>query len=52
MPDGRRLIFSFLSNNQGGTNHEASEVLDELCLAMMEEFGVKSSGRTTHRSMH
>jgi serine-type D-Ala-D-Ala carboxypeptidase/endopeptidase (penicillin-binding protein 4) len=35
---GRRLIFSFLSNNQGGTNHEASDALDGLCLAMIEEF--------------
>src|SRR5712664_3433467 len=25
---GRRLIFSFLSNNQGGKNHEASDALD------------------------
>jgi D-alanyl-D-alanine carboxypeptidase/D-alanyl-D-alanine-endopeptidase (penicillin-binding protein 4) len=38
---GRRLIFSFLSNNQGGTNHEASDALDGLCLAMMEEFDRK-----------
>jgi D-alanyl-D-alanine carboxypeptidase/D-alanyl-D-alanine-endopeptidase (penicillin-binding protein 4) len=35
---GRRLIFSFLSNNQGGKNHEASDALDGLCLAMLEEF--------------
>ena len=39
---GRRLIFSFLSNNQGG-NHEASEVLDALCLAMVEEFDLKTA---------
>jgi serine-type D-Ala-D-Ala carboxypeptidase/endopeptidase (penicillin-binding protein 4) len=38
---GRRLIFSFLSNNQGGTNHEASDALDGLCLAMIEEFDRK-----------
>jgi serine-type D-Ala-D-Ala carboxypeptidase/endopeptidase (penicillin-binding protein 4) len=38
---GRRLIFSFLSNNQGGTNHEASDALDGLCMAMMEEFDRK-----------
>ena len=37
----RRLIFSFLSNNQGGTNHEASDALDALCLAMIEEFDRK-----------
>jgi D-alanyl-D-alanine carboxypeptidase/D-alanyl-D-alanine-endopeptidase (penicillin-binding protein 4) len=39
---GRRLIFSFLSNNQGGTNHEASDALDGLCLAMIEEFDRKT----------
>jgi serine-type D-Ala-D-Ala carboxypeptidase/endopeptidase (penicillin-binding protein 4) len=40
-PGGRRLIFSFLSNNQGGKNHEATDALDGLCLAMMEEFDRK-----------
>ena len=35
---GRRLIFSFLSNNMGGTGHEAHEAIDSLCLAMVEEF--------------
>jgi D-alanyl-D-alanine carboxypeptidase/D-alanyl-D-alanine-endopeptidase (penicillin-binding protein 4) len=40
-PRGRRLIFSFLSNNQGGKNHEASDALDGLCLAMIEEFDRK-----------
>jgi serine-type D-Ala-D-Ala carboxypeptidase/endopeptidase (penicillin-binding protein 4) len=38
---GRRIIFSFMSNNQGGKNHEASDALDGLCLAMMEEFDRK-----------
>jgi D-alanyl-D-alanine carboxypeptidase/D-alanyl-D-alanine-endopeptidase (penicillin-binding protein 4) len=37
-PDGRRLIFSFLSNNQGGKNHEAADALNGLCVAMIEEF--------------
>ncbi|HXJ07372.1 MAG TPA: D-alanyl-D-alanine carboxypeptidase/D-alanyl-D-alanine-endopeptidase [Candidatus Acidoferrum sp.] len=37
-PSGRRLIFSFLSNNQGGKNHEAADALNGLCLAMIEEF--------------
>lgn len=41
MPGGRRLIFSFLSNNQGGKNHEASDALDGLCIAMLEEFDRK-----------
>jgi D-alanyl-D-alanine carboxypeptidase/D-alanyl-D-alanine-endopeptidase (penicillin-binding protein 4) len=40
-PGGRRLIFSFLSNNQGGKNHEATDALDALCLAMLEEFDLK-----------
>jgi D-alanyl-D-alanine carboxypeptidase/D-alanyl-D-alanine-endopeptidase (penicillin-binding protein 4) len=35
----RRLIFSILSNNQAGKNHETQQVMDGLCLAMMEEFG-------------
>ena len=47
---GRRLIFSFLSNNQGGTNHEASDTLDGLCLAMIEEFDRKpSAGNAPHK---
>jgi D-alanyl-D-alanine carboxypeptidase/D-alanyl-D-alanine-endopeptidase (penicillin-binding protein 4) len=48
---GRRLIFSFLSNNQGGKNHEASDALDSLCLAMIEEFDRKplGSGRASKR---
>jgi D-alanyl-D-alanine carboxypeptidase/D-alanyl-D-alanine-endopeptidase (penicillin-binding protein 4) len=37
-PSGRRLIFSFLSNNQGGKSHEAADALNGLCVAMIEEF--------------
>jgi D-alanyl-D-alanine carboxypeptidase/D-alanyl-D-alanine-endopeptidase (penicillin-binding protein 4) len=37
---GRRLIFSFLSNNQGGKSHEAADALTGLCVAMIEEFNV------------
>ncbi len=37
-PGGRRLIFSFLSNNQGGRGHEAADALGGLCVAMIEEF--------------
>jgi D-alanyl-D-alanine carboxypeptidase/D-alanyl-D-alanine-endopeptidase (penicillin-binding protein 4) len=37
---GRRLIFSFLSNNQGGKNHEAADALTGLSVAMIEEFNV------------
>jgi D-alanyl-D-alanine carboxypeptidase/D-alanyl-D-alanine-endopeptidase (penicillin-binding protein 4) len=50
---GRRLIFSFLSNNQGGTNHEASDALDGLCLTMMEEFDRKPpAGKGPRKSSH
>ncbi|HEV1996181.1 MAG TPA: D-alanyl-D-alanine carboxypeptidase/D-alanyl-D-alanine-endopeptidase [Candidatus Acidoferrum sp.] len=37
-PGGRRVIFSFLSNNQGGKSHEAADALTGLCVAMLEEF--------------
>src|SRR5580692_8788491 len=37
-PGGRTLIFSFLSNNQGGKNHEATDALDAISVAMIEEF--------------
>ena len=40
-PAGKRLIFSFLSNNQNGKNHEAADALDALCVAMIEEFDPK-----------
>src|SRR5713226_3130213 len=39
-PGGRKLIFSFLSNNQGGKSHEAADALTGLCVAMLEEFDV------------
>ncbi len=35
---GRRLIFSFMSNNEQVKNHEVHDALDGLCLAMIEEF--------------
>ena len=40
-PGGRRLIFSFLSNNQSVKNHEVQDALDGLCAAMVEEFEEK-----------
>src|SRR5258706_1664927 len=43
---GRRLIFSFLSNNQGGKRHEAADALTGLCVAMLEEFNVTPPKRT------
>jgi serine-type D-Ala-D-Ala carboxypeptidase/endopeptidase (penicillin-binding protein 4) len=45
-PAGRRLIFSFLSNNQNGKNHEAADALDALCVAMIEEFDPKPPAPT------
>jgi serine-type D-Ala-D-Ala carboxypeptidase/endopeptidase (penicillin-binding protein 4) len=38
LPSGRRLVFSFLSNNMGSKSHEATDALDALSIAMMEEF--------------
>ena len=43
--NGRRLIFSFLSNNQGGKNHEAADALTGLSVAMIEEFNVTAKKR-------
>ena len=53
-PGGRRLIFSFLSNNQGGKNHEALDTLDALCVAMVEEFDRKPAAveREARRQTH
>jgi len=38
LPSGRRLVFSFLSNNMGSKSHEATDALDALSIAMIEEF--------------
>jgi len=46
---GRRLIFSFLSNNQGGKNHEAADALTGSCVAMLEEFNTRPSKRASER---
>jgi D-alanyl-D-alanine carboxypeptidase/D-alanyl-D-alanine-endopeptidase (penicillin-binding protein 4) len=45
---GRRLLFSFMSNNQAGKNHEASDALDALCSAMLEEFDRKPPNSGSH----
>jgi D-alanyl-D-alanine carboxypeptidase/D-alanyl-D-alanine-endopeptidase (penicillin-binding protein 4) len=42
LPNGRRLIFSFMSNNVGSKGHEATDALDALSAAMVEEFGAES----------
>jgi D-alanyl-D-alanine carboxypeptidase/D-alanyl-D-alanine-endopeptidase (penicillin-binding protein 4) len=44
-PGGRRLIFSFLSNNLAGKNHEAVDALDGLCEAMIQEFNGEPPAR-------
>jgi D-alanyl-D-alanine carboxypeptidase/D-alanyl-D-alanine-endopeptidase (penicillin-binding protein 4) len=46
---GRRVIFSFLSNNQGGKSHEAADALTGLCVAMLEEFNVSPPKRGSKR---
>src|SRR6266849_3243850 len=52
-PGGRSLIFSFLSNNQGGKNHEVADALAGLCVAMLEEFHVTPGKRALeHRFPH
>jgi D-alanyl-D-alanine carboxypeptidase/D-alanyl-D-alanine-endopeptidase (penicillin-binding protein 4) len=51
-PAGRRLIFSFLSNNQGGKNHEAADALGALCAAMIEEFNTASVKRDPPPAQH
>jgi len=43
LPNGRRLIFSFMSNNMGSKGHEATDALDSLSTAMIEEFGSESA---------
>jgi serine-type D-Ala-D-Ala carboxypeptidase/endopeptidase (penicillin-binding protein 4) len=43
-PGGRKLIFSFLSNNQGGKSHEVHTAIDGVCLAMVEEFDENKEG--------
>jgi D-alanyl-D-alanine carboxypeptidase/D-alanyl-D-alanine-endopeptidase (penicillin-binding protein 4) len=47
-PGGRRLVFSFLGNNQGGKSHEATDALNALCLAMIEEFDKPAVSASAH----
>jgi len=44
LPNGQRLIFSFMSNNMGSKGHEATDALDALSAAMVEEFGGEPAG--------
>jgi D-alanyl-D-alanine carboxypeptidase/D-alanyl-D-alanine-endopeptidase (penicillin-binding protein 4) len=43
LPSGRRLVFAFMSNNMGSKNHEATDALDALSIAMMEEFDAQGA---------
>lgn len=50
---GRRLVFSFLSNNQVGKNHETTDALNGLCVAMVEEFNTVPPKRASeHKRPH
>jgi serine-type D-Ala-D-Ala carboxypeptidase/endopeptidase (penicillin-binding protein 4) len=49
---GRRLIFSFMGNNQAGKSHEATDVLDGLCLAMAEEWAAAKPAKAAKRPAH
>jgi D-alanyl-D-alanine carboxypeptidase/D-alanyl-D-alanine-endopeptidase (penicillin-binding protein 4) len=51
-PGGRTLIFSFLSNNQGGKAHEATDALDAISVAMIEEFDIKPRSSPHHEPLH
>jgi D-alanyl-D-alanine carboxypeptidase/D-alanyl-D-alanine-endopeptidase (penicillin-binding protein 4) len=44
-PGGHKLIFSILANNQGTKNHDTTEALDALTLAMLMEFDEAPSHR-------
>ncbi len=51
-PGGRTLMFSFLSNNQGGKAHEATDALDAISVAMIEEFDIKPRSSLHHEPPH
>jgi len=42
-PHGEHLIFSLLGNNNGLRNHDATMILDSICVAMVEELGAASA---------
>ncbi|HLK03454.1 MAG TPA: D-alanyl-D-alanine carboxypeptidase/D-alanyl-D-alanine-endopeptidase [Candidatus Acidoferrum sp.] len=48
LPNGRRLVFSLMSNNMGSKGHEATDALDALSAAMVEEFGGEPKGCCRH----
>jgi D-alanyl-D-alanine carboxypeptidase/D-alanyl-D-alanine-endopeptidase (penicillin-binding protein 4) len=43
---GRRLAFSFMSNNEYGKSHETTDAMNGLCLAMIEEFNAVPAKRS------
>jgi D-alanyl-D-alanine carboxypeptidase/D-alanyl-D-alanine-endopeptidase (penicillin-binding protein 4) len=43
---GRRLVFSFMTNNEYGKNHETTDAMNGLCLAMIEEFNAVPAKRS------
>ena len=43
---GRRLAFSFMTNNEYGKNHESTDAMNGLCLAMIEEFNAEPAKRS------
>jgi D-alanyl-D-alanine carboxypeptidase/D-alanyl-D-alanine-endopeptidase (penicillin-binding protein 4) len=49
---GKRLIFSFMGNNQAGKNHEATDVLDGLCVAMAEEWAAVKPAKAAKPRTH
>jgi D-alanyl-D-alanine carboxypeptidase/D-alanyl-D-alanine-endopeptidase (penicillin-binding protein 4) len=49
---GRRLIFSFMGNNQAGKTHEATDVLDGLCVALAEEWAIVPSPKPAKHLSH
>ena len=43
---GRRLAFSFMTNNEYGKSHETTDAMNGLCLAMIEEFNAVPAKRS------
>ena len=52
LTNGKRLIFSILSNNQGAKNHEATAAIDALCIAMIEELGQAAPAGVSREHKH
>jgi D-alanyl-D-alanine carboxypeptidase/D-alanyl-D-alanine-endopeptidase (penicillin-binding protein 4) len=48
---GRRLAFSFMGNNEYGKNHEITDAMNGLCLAMIEEFNAVPAKRSREHKL-